>query len=216
LHKGKLQTLIEDIQLPNPVIRSYYGDGFIKQYVRDRLLLHTEPATSNVNDYGVKNVVENLPNVHQRLESLTDNYLNVQQDILESFVDRGQLKALAAPTILPGGKRIPALKLDDPRQPALMHALVRSAHVAVGNSFRTYELHTPTAEALGCTLSQQAPAKYFTLGSRQIKRPLGFRHRAALRMNVRMSLPGRCSKKLLEKTTSRLSAANGHSIEQSC
>jgi hypothetical protein len=53
-----------------------------------------------------------------------------------------------------GGKRIPGLKLDHPRQLALMHALVRFAHVAAGNSFRTCELHAPTAEALGCTLSE--------------------------------------------------------------
>src|SRR5207302_7738084 len=136
-YKGKLQTVIEDIELPNPVIRSHYGNGFIKQYVRDHLLLRTEPATNNVNDYGVKKAVENLPKVRQRLESITDNYLNVQQDILETFVDRGQLKALAATTILPGGKRIPGLKLDHPRQLALMHALVRFVHVAAGNSFRT-------------------------------------------------------------------------------
>ncbi len=52
-YRGKLQTVIEDINLPNPVIRSHYGTGFIKQYVRDHLLLRTEAATNNVNDYGV-------------------------------------------------------------------------------------------------------------------------------------------------------------------
>ena len=122
-YKGKLQTVIEDLDLPHPVIRSHYGNGFIKQYVCDHLLLRTEPATNNVNDYGVKKAVENLPKLRERLESITDNYLNVQQDILETFVDRGQLKALAEPTILPGGKRIPGLKLDHPRQLALMHAV---------------------------------------------------------------------------------------------
>src|SRR5262249_49951881 len=60
LYRGKLQTVIEDIHLPNPVIRSHYGDGFIKQYVRDHLLLRTEAATNNVNDYGVKKAVDNL------------------------------------------------------------------------------------------------------------------------------------------------------------
>jgi hypothetical protein len=35
-----------------------------------------------------------------------------------------------------------------------MHALVRFAHVAAGNSFTTSELHAPTAQALGCTLSE--------------------------------------------------------------
>ena len=28
---GKLQTVIEDLDLPNPVIRSHYGKGFVKQ-----------------------------------------------------------------------------------------------------------------------------------------------------------------------------------------
>jgi hypothetical protein len=50
-------------------------------------------------------------------------------------VDRGQLRQLAQPTILPNGTRIPGLKLDQPRQLALMHALVRFAHIAAGNSF---------------------------------------------------------------------------------
>jgi hypothetical protein len=56
-----LQTVIEDLDLPNPVIRSHYGNGFAKQYVRDDRLLRTEPATNNVYDYGVNKDVENLP-----------------------------------------------------------------------------------------------------------------------------------------------------------
>src|SRR5205823_7135985 len=43
-YKGKLQTVIEDLDLPNPVIRRHYGHGFAKQYVRDDRLLRTEPA----------------------------------------------------------------------------------------------------------------------------------------------------------------------------
>src|SRR3982751_989179 len=53
-YRGKLQTVIEDLDLPNPVIRSHYGNGFIKQYVRDHVVLRTEPASNNVADYGVK------------------------------------------------------------------------------------------------------------------------------------------------------------------
>src|SRR5256885_11067454 len=44
-HAGKLQTVIEDLNLPNPVIRSHYRKGFLKPYVRDRFLLRTESAT---------------------------------------------------------------------------------------------------------------------------------------------------------------------------
>jgi hypothetical protein len=158
-YRGKLQTEIEDMDLPNPVIRSHYGNGFIKQYVRDHLILRTESASNNVKDYGVNKSVENLPVLREKLSAINDNYLNVQQDILETFVDRGQLRKLAKPTITSSGKRIPGLKLDHPRQIALMHALVRFAHIAAGNTFTTAEIHPAVLEALGC-----APEQY-TLAS---------------------------------------------------
>jgi len=148
-YRGKLQTVIEDIQLPNPVIRSHYGKGFIKQYVRDHLNLRTEPATNNVTDYGIKKAVEHLPALRAKLSSIIDSYLNVQQDILETFVDRGQLRQLAQTTVLPNGRRIPGLKLDHPRQLALMHALVRFANIAAANTFTTQELYPHTLRALG-------------------------------------------------------------------
>jgi hypothetical protein len=59
-YRGKLQTEIEDMNLPNPVVRSHYRNGFIKQYVRDHIILRTEAASNNVNDYGVNKAVENL------------------------------------------------------------------------------------------------------------------------------------------------------------
>jgi len=158
-YRGKLQTEIEDMDLPNPVIRSHYGNGFIKQYVRDHLILRTESASNNVKDYGINKSVENLPVLRERLSAINDNYLNVQQDILETFVDRGQLRKLAEPTITPTGKRIPGLKLDHPRQLALMHALVRFAHIAASNTFTTAEIHPAVIEALGC------PPERYTLGS---------------------------------------------------
>jgi hypothetical protein len=149
-YRGKLQTEIEDMNLPNPVIRSHYGNGFIKQYVRDHFILRTESASNNVKDYGIKKAVENLPVLRKTLSAINDNYLNVQQDILETFIDRGQLRKLAEPTITSTGKRIPGLKLDHPRQLALMHALVRFAHIAAGNTFTTAEIHPAVIEALGC------------------------------------------------------------------
>ena len=158
-YRGKLQTEIEDMNLPNPVIRSHYGNGFIKQYVRDHLILRTEAASNNVHDYGVNKSVQNLPALRKALSAINDNYLDVQQDILETFVDRGQLRRLAEPTITPTGRRIPGLRLDHSRQLALMHALVRFAHVAAGNSFTTAEIHPYVIKALGC------PSDRYTLAA---------------------------------------------------
>ena len=83
-YRGELKTVIDDLDLPNPVIRSHYGSGFVKQYVRDHFILRTEAATNNVRDYGVKKAVENLPELREKMAAVDDNYLNVQQDILET------------------------------------------------------------------------------------------------------------------------------------
>ena len=149
LYRGKLPTVIEDIHLPNPVIRSPYGNGFIQQDVRDHRMLPTEAATNNLNDDGVKKAVENVSTLPERLNSINDRYLDVQQDILETCVDRGQLRRLAEPTVLENGKRLPGLKLDPPRQRAWMHALVRFAPIAAGNTFTTTPLYPLVLESWG-------------------------------------------------------------------
>jgi len=59
------------------------------------------------------------------------------------------LRKLAQPTITATRKRIPGLKLDNPRQLALMHALVRFSHIVAANSFTTAELHPRVVDALG-------------------------------------------------------------------
>src|ERR1700735_2968775 len=157
-YKGKLQTELEDLDLPNPVIRSHYAHGFAKQYVRDDRLLRTEPATNDVTDYGVKKNVENLPLLSQRMSETIDHYHDPQQDILETFIDRGQFQKLAEPTTLTNGKRIPGLKLDHPRQLAVMHALVRYANIAAGSTFTTADLYPPVLDALGLPQSQYSLA----------------------------------------------------------
>lgn len=102
--------------------------------------------------------MENLPQLRERMSSIIDHYHNVQQDVLETFVDRGQLRQLAEPTILPNGKRIPGLKLDHPRQLAVMHSLVRFANIAAGGSVTTADLYAPILDALGLTESQYSLA----------------------------------------------------------
>src|SRR6516164_8507721 len=159
-YKGKLQSVIEDLDLPNPVIRSHYGHGFAKQYVRDDRLLRTEPATNHVYDYGVNKNVENLGQLRDRMSEIIDNYHNAQQDVMETFIDRGQLRKLAEPSILPSGRRIPGLKLDHPRQLAVMHSLVRFANVAAGGRFTTADLYHPALDALARTEAEYSLASF--------------------------------------------------------
>ena len=157
-YKGKWQSVIEDLALPNPVIRTHYGHGL--QYVRDDRLLRTEPATNHGYDYSVKKDVENLLPLRTKVAEIIDNYHHVPQDVLETFIDRGQLRKLAEPTLLPGGRRIPGLQLDPPRQLAVMHSLGRFSNIAAGGKFTTADLYHPAWEALGLTKSQYSLASF--------------------------------------------------------
>ena len=96
-YRGKLQTEIEDMNLPNPVIRSHYRNGFIKQYVRDHVILRTEPASNNVTDYGVNKAIEHLPALRDKMAAVVDNYLDVQQDILETLSIAGSSESSPNP-----------------------------------------------------------------------------------------------------------------------
>jgi hypothetical protein len=154
-YQGKLQTEIEDLHLGNPVMRSYYKNGFAKHYVRDHDVLRIEAATNNVyKDYGINKAVENLGPLRQKLQGITTRYQDVQQDILETFLDRGELRNLGQPTVLANGKRIPGLKLDHLRDLALLSALVRFCYVAAGDTFTTSELQVEMAEALAIAADQ--------------------------------------------------------------
>jgi hypothetical protein len=156
-YKGKLQAEIEDLHRGNPVMRSYYKNGFAKHYVRDH---RVEAATNNVKkDYNINKAVENLPALREKLQGITERYQNVQPDILETFLDRGELRKLGEPTVLANGKRVPGLKLDHTRQLALMHTLLRFSHIAAADTFTTAELHSERAEALGL------PTEKCSLGS---------------------------------------------------
>jgi hypothetical protein len=144
-----LKTQILDHDLGQPVIRSEYKSSSIKQYVRDHLVLRTETTSYHTPDLGVNKGVEHLPELRQTMAASNDRYLAVQQDVLETFVDRGQLEQLRQATVSPSGRRTPGLKLDDPRLLAVLQALTCFALVAGRGRFRTTDLHQTAAEALG-------------------------------------------------------------------
>jgi hypothetical protein len=147
-HNGKLQTVMEDLNLPHPVIRSHSHNGVIQQYVRESRRVRREPASNNIcTDDGIHKQVENLPRLREKRSAIIDRYLVVQQDILETLLDRGPLGQLSGPTIPAGRQHIAGLKFDHPRQLALRQALVCFAHLATGGIFTAADLHPSVAQA---------------------------------------------------------------------
>jgi hypothetical protein len=160
-----LKTQILDHDLGLPVIRSEYQSSSIKQYARDNLVLRTETTSYHTPDLGVNQGVEHLPELRETMAAANDRDLEVQQDVLETFVDRGQLERLRQPTISPSGRRTPGVKLDDPRLLAVLQALTCFALLAGRGRFRSTDLHATVAESLGKTTES------YTLG--QLRYDLG-------------------------------------------
>jgi len=157
-HNGRLQTTLDDLHLGQPILRAFYKHSILKNYVRggntefggfDR----AEVGSNDVTDFrGIKKGIENLPALRERWRETTNRFRDAQQDILETFLDRGELHHLSQPTVS-GKKRIPGLKLDNARQLGLMHALVAFSHVLAGQ-FTTADLYPRVLHALGCSVEQ--------------------------------------------------------------
>jgi len=177
-YRGKLQTEIEDMNLPNPVIRSHYGNGFIKQYVRDHLTLRTETASNNVKDYGLNKAVENLPVLRETLSAINDNYLNVQQDILETFVDR----AARVPSKELGGGGYP--QTDHSRGYSPPRLLRAEFWLFVCSSVRGHHSEIMFGVLVVVFRGDQITALGFSLGQRQIPLIVSLRVVRVLRLCV--------------------------------
>jgi hypothetical protein len=155
-YRSKLQTEIEDINLPNPVVRSHYRNGFIKQYVRDHTILRTEAAS---------NTSTTTASTRPSKICLSSKNLSRLSTIITSTSSRTFWKPLSIAASWESSRNRPAhrpesaFRASSSRQLALMHALVRFAHVAAANTFTTTEIDPAVIKALGC-----APDNY-TLAS---------------------------------------------------
>jgi len=151
------QTVLKITKLRTPVLSSSYGSTSVKQYISVGVALRTESTTYQLKDLGLPKNVNNLPKLRKALATANDRYLRVQQDVLATFVDRGQLQQLRQPSVSASGRRVPGLRIDDPRLLAVLQAIVHFAYLAGKGCFRTTDLLVDVQKALGnpeYTLSQ--------------------------------------------------------------
>jgi len=151
------QTVVKITPLHTQVLSSRFRSTSLKQYVKENVLLRTEGASYQLQDLSVAKNIQNLPKIREILATSNERYLQVQQDVLLTHVDRGQLEKLRQPTISPSGRRTPGLRWDDPRLLALFQALTCFVHLVGKGFFRTAALLGNVQRALDrphYTLSQ--------------------------------------------------------------
>jgi hypothetical protein len=134
------QTHVKITRLRTPVISSSFQQTSLKQYVKSNVLLRTESASYQLRNLALRKSVEHLDKVRHTLHTSNQRYLNIQQDVLATYVDRGQLQKLRQPTISSTGRRTPGLRLEDLRLLALWQALTCFIHALGHGTFRTRDL----------------------------------------------------------------------------
>jgi hypothetical protein len=146
------QTALKTTKLGLPVLSSSYKQTLIKQYVKDgadRAGLRTESASHQLKDLAVPKNINNLPKLREVMDRANERYLSVQQDILASYVDRGQLEQLRQPSVSSTGRRVPGLHIDDPRLMAVLQAMLCFAYLVGKGVFRTKDLLADVQRTLG-------------------------------------------------------------------
>lgn len=142
------ETEVRVNRLKTTVIKTSFRGTSLKQYVKDHQVLRTETSCFQLTDLSVAKDVKNLPKLKKVLERSNDRYLEAQQDILESPLDRGQLEQLAQATVSATGRRTPGLHLDDPRLLAVLQALTGFVYLIGQGCFRTGQLLEEVRRAL--------------------------------------------------------------------
>jgi len=142
------ETILKVTPLRTPVISAGFKSTFLKQYIKDNELMRTEGTSYRLYDLSIKKDIKHLPKVREVLAQANDRYQTVQQDVLETFVDRGQLQELRQATVSANGRRTPGLRLDDLRLLAVLQALVGFVYLVGKGCFRTSRLLLDAAKAL--------------------------------------------------------------------
>ena len=140
------ETTVTVTRLRLPVISSRFKHTSIKQYAKGNCepqghgALRTESSSAQLKDLSIAKNINNLAKVREVLDTANQRYLAVQQDVLASYLDRGQLEKLRQPSVSATGRRVPGMHIDDPRLMAVLQAILCFAYLVGKGGFRTKDL----------------------------------------------------------------------------
>jgi hypothetical protein len=158
LHKrlrGKLATVLDQIEHGHHVFRAYWKNAFLKQYEKFARYLRNELCSNNLRDFGLNKGLDHLDAVRTRFQIITDRFATFQAQSLNVHVDFPLLQRLALPLTV-GSVRYPGIKIHDTRIIRLLEVLLHASptlggwtakqiHQAVLTTFqlspRTYALN---------------------------------------------------------------------------
>src|ERR1700683_316649 len=134
LHKrlrGKLATVLDQIEHGHHVFRAYWKNAFLKQYEKFSRYLRNELCSNNLRDFGLKKGLDHLDAVRTRFQIITDRFASFQAQCLNVHVDFPLLQKIALP-ITVGSVRYPGIKIHDARIIRLLEVLLHGGNTVGG------------------------------------------------------------------------------------
>jgi hypothetical protein len=133
--RGKLATVIDQMEHGHHVFRAYWKNAFLKQYEKFSRFLRNELCSNNLRDFGLKKGLDHLDTVRERFQIITDRFAGFQAQCLNVHVDFPLLQRMALPITI-GSVRYPGIKIHDTRIIRLMEVLLHGGNTVGGWSAR--------------------------------------------------------------------------------
>lgn len=144
--RGKLSTVIHQIEHGHHVFRAYWKNAFLKQYEKFSTFLRNELCSNNLSDFGLKKGLDHLLAVKEKFLQITDRFALFQAQWLNVHVDFPLLQRIALPVTI-GSVRHPGIKIHETRIIRLLEVLLhggtevggwsaKQIHQAILTSFR--------------------------------------------------------------------------------
>ena len=129
--RGKLATIIDQIEHGHHVFRAYWKNAFLKQYEKFSRFLRNELCSNNLRDFGLKKGLDHLDAVRKRFQIITDRFAGFQAECLNVHVDFPLLQRLVLPVTI-GSVRYPGIKIHDTRIIRLLEVLLHGGNTVGG------------------------------------------------------------------------------------
>ena len=129
--RGKLATVIDQIEHGHHVFRAYWKNAFLKQYEKFSRFLRNELCSNNLRDFGLKKGLDHLDDVRTRFQTITDRFAGFQAQCLNVHVDFPLLQRMALPLTV-GTIRYPGIKIHDARIIRLLEVLLHGGNTVGG------------------------------------------------------------------------------------
>ena len=121
--RGKLSTVIDQIEHGHHVYRAYWKNAFLKQYEKFCTFLRNELCSNNLSDFGLKKSLDHLQAVRKKFQIVTDRFASCQAQWLNVHVDFPLLQRIALPIAI-GSVRYPGIKIHEARIIRLFEVLL--------------------------------------------------------------------------------------------